>query len=121
MEYRLYFYGTENTIGAVQELTAADDTEAAETGSVLFNAVKDVFWKHEIWCGARQIISLEPGSDLTLAALSEARQQRAVEMELIMAASFARVRHSQRLLAETEHLLQDRPVQIIHELAANEV
>jgi hypothetical protein len=119
MDYRLYLFGADNSISAAQNMGAENDAEATETGAVLFGAVSDTFSRHEVWCGARYVVARPASAPRTsLAELEERRQASAVEMELIMASSFASVRRSRQLLAETEHLLGNPHARAIHELVA---
>jgi len=117
-DYRVYLYDSDNKIRAAEGFVAADDLEALEIGAVLYRATQDVFYRHEVWCGARHLTGAMAARGLrtpTLDEMAKARQLRAVDVEERLASSFACVRRSRVLLQEVDRLLTARNRQVIRE------
>lgn len=82
VEYRVYLRDGMGFIRATQDFAADSLAEAIEISSFLFDACSDHCSSYEIWCGTllfAQHLTSPPRLGLEL--LSDARQNRVVELE----------------------------------------
>jgi hypothetical protein len=110
MQYRVYLLGADHRISAAESFVAADDGEASATAADLFNASFDVFRGYELWRGPNLIdASRRPRANPpTPEELKDASQERRLELELRLQASFACVRQSRQLMAAVTKLIDRR-------------
>jgi hypothetical protein len=117
MRYRVYLIDEADRIKAAETFMALDDAEALEMAAVVLRATRDVFARHEVWCGPRRISgasSIEPSAGKSLVELAEERQIRALALEERLLSSFECIRRSRSLLQAVTELTEHRSDQARH-------
>jgi len=111
MHYRVYLIDEADRIRAAETFMALDDAQALETAAVVLRATRDVFARHEVWCGPHQVsdaASTQLSIEKSLIELAEERQIRALALEECLLSSFTCVRRSRELLDTVNELMNSR-------------